>query len=221
MKNQKNRQIIALIINIICLGLELWAILDQVLGVVPLGTELSGTGPIMLKYFTNDSNVILAISNLIMIVFLLLSIFKDITIPKFAIMFKFVCTTAVSTTMLVSVFYLLPTMGAFILEPTCLLYLHLICPLLAIASFIFFELEHKISYKQALCSFIPVLLYTIIVVPIVSVGMIPDHYGFLDAAHNPWYVSVLAIIFVIGGTYAFGCILVLLRNIFIKKWNIE
>ena len=51
--------------------------------------------------------------------------------------------------------------------------------------------------------------------------MIPDHYGFLDAAHNPWYVSVLAIIFVIGGTYAFGCILVLLRNIFIKKWNIE
>ena len=127
---------------------------------------LSGGGWRVLKYFTIDSNIYLGVVSLAAALH-----FYDVHKRKkneasmIIYRLKLSGTAAVSVTMLVTVFFLEPTMGRyfgyFALFANANLFLHLLNPLAAIATWICFERNDALSRKDVLLTTLPTLLYAI------------------------------------------------------------
>ncbi len=125
-----------------------------VLGCLVWGLKKSDTPGRFFRYFTTLSNLLCALSAAVVTACLLCG-----DLPAWALILKYVGTCAVTVTMLTVLLFLWPISGDWKLvlwggE----LILHLICPLLALVSFIFFEKLPMPAWVVALGAS-PVLLY--------------------------------------------------------------
>lgn len=101
------------------------------------------------RFFTLQSNVLCAVSALLMCLF---------PHSRAAWLIKYAGTAAVSVTMLTVLFHLGPLYGYKKLLSGSDLFMHLITPLLALVSFSVFE-KQGLSFSEALWGLVPVLLY--------------------------------------------------------------
>ena len=144
-----------------------------------------------LKFFTYLSNVLLAVSSLLIIVF-----------PQsfIAWMIKYTGTAAVSVTMITVLVFLGPTIGYKKVLAGRELWMHLLNPLIAIITFAILE-RRSLSFLNSLFGMIPVILYGTMYYYKVLVAKEEkrwdDFYGFNKG--GKWY---LAIFFMLAGTFA-------------------
>lgn len=144
-----------------------------------------------LKFFTYLSNVLLAVSSLLIIVF-----------PNsfIAWMIKYTGTAAVSVTMVTVLVFLGPTIGYKKVLAGRELWMHLLNPLIAIITFAILE-RRSLSFLNSLFGMIPVILYGTMYYFKVLVAKEEkrwdDFYGFNKG--GKWY---LAIFFMLAGTFA-------------------
>ena len=152
------------IANIILTLLELFSVSWMMSGLS--GGILSGVGLRVLKYFTIDSNIYLGIASFITA----LEDHRVMTgkrkeIPSSVYLLKLSATAAVTVTMLVTVFFLEPTMGRIFgylaLFAYSNLFLHLLNPLAAIFTWIRFEKNDLLSSNDVLPATAPTLLYAL------------------------------------------------------------
>ena len=131
--------------------------------------------PESFRYFTVLSNLFCAFTALLM---LLCELFG--TMPAGAATLKYMGTAAVTVTLVTVFVYLLPATGNLkgLLDSWPELIMHLITPLLAILSFLFFENEGLSAWIIPL-GVLPVLLYGWLYLDRVVVARAwPDLYGF-------------------------------------------
>lgn len=105
------------------------------------------------RYFTVLSNVLCAVSALVMAISQVSG-----SVSPGVVMFKYLGTVSVTVTLLTVLFFLGPTIGYKVLLSGRDLFLHLIGPLLAIISFCFLE-KKGISLGKALLGLLPVIIY--------------------------------------------------------------
>ena len=90
---------------------------------------------------------------------------KKEEVPSYVYLLKLSGTAAVTVTMLVTVFFLEPTMGRyfgwFALFANANLFLHLLNPLAAIATWIRFEKNDRLTKKSVPPAIVPTLLYVV------------------------------------------------------------
>ena len=79
-----------------------------------------------------------------------------------------------------------------------MLYHHTICPLLAVASFLFIEKE-EVTREDVRWSLVPTLLYGTVMIILNIVGVVVGPYPFLMVRYQPWYMSVIWVIVIVGG----------------------
>jgi hypothetical protein len=136
-----------------------------------------------LRYFTFLSNVLCALASLLIIIF-----------PDFlpVRLIKYVGTVAVTVTFVTVLVFLGPALGYKRVLEKHDLWMHLINPLLALASFCVCE-RRPMSVWQALLGMIPVILYGLFygykVMLAKEEKRWEDFYGFNKG--NKWYISVL------------------------------
>ncbi|MBO4264987.1 MAG: hypothetical protein J5922_02785 [Clostridia bacterium] len=179
MKNyNKIYPILSLIFNIANVLLVVTSILWYFIGGGVTSHSLGGMKSF--RYFTNDSNILSALCSLIMIPFIIRQIFgKDEKIPSFVLTCKAVASAEVMLTMIVVLFFLGPTQGYDVMYDGVCLALHLICPLLSIISFCFFERGSLFTKRRLALSMIPAAIYaTFYLVNVVLIGCWRDFYGF-------------------------------------------
>ena len=194
MKDER-KNIISLIINIAIVVITFFAISQFFIGRGDANMQISGIRS--LRYFTNLSNILAALGSLVCIVFNIMNIrYGSNTFPKAVYILKFAGTISVTLTFLTCVFFLGP-INIPILAPYGVpawrayififfgnaFYLHLITPILAIISCIFFEKTNSFEKKDSYLGIIPFILYAIayiIMVAVVGVerGGWPDFYHF-------------------------------------------
>ena len=154
----------AIIANIVLTLLEVFSVSWMMSGLS--GGILSVAGLRVLKYFTVDSNIYLGIASFIAAVegYRVLKGKKKEVSPVIYLL-KLSATAAVTVTMLVTVFFLEPTMGRYFgylaLFAYSNFFLHLFNPLAAIMTWICFEKNDILTSKDALLATIPTLLYAI------------------------------------------------------------
>ena len=142
-------------------------------------------------FFTTLSNVLLAVSSAV-----LLACQYGAT-PVWAVMLKYSGTAAVTVTMLTVLLFLGPVSHEWKLLLTgAQLMLHLICPLLALCSFIFFE-GTALPLWTVVFGVLPVLLY--VFAP--EERRWDDFYGF--NAGGRWAAS-MALMFIASAVIAFA-----------------
>lgn len=108
---------------------------------------------VVLRYFTMQSNLLCAAAALAVAVSRLFG-----EPAPWVLALKFVGTAAVSVTMLTVIFFLGPTLGYKLMFSGPDLWLHLICPVLAIASFLLWD-RAPMGPGAVLLGGLPVLLY--------------------------------------------------------------
>jgi len=195
MKNTKTRNILSLALNIITAVLALYSILwfftEEALNEGVGNMSIGGTA--CFCFFTNDSNILAALCCLVLVPFNIKAIKSGRDeIPQWALVLKFVGTTAVTLTMMVVVLFLGPTQGYGRMFDGVFLPLHLICPLLCIVSFCFFERGLALTKKQTIWGIVPTVIYgTVYLVEVIFTENWIDFYGFNIGGF--WYISYVVV----------------------------
>lgn len=140
------------------------------------------------RYFTIDSNILAAAASLILLPYLIRG-----RVPTWAAVLKFVGTVAVTVTFLTVVFFLGPTQGYRQMFAGVCLWLHLVCPLLAIFSLYLPEVRRPLPKKAWLFGVLPVAVYgAIYAVMLLILCRWEDFYGFNMGGF--WYISLAAML---------------------------
>lgn len=142
------------------------------------------------KFFTELSNLCMGICALIYANYLCNHINNKGDIPKTIRVLKLICTTGVVITFLTVFIYLIPVSGdnwLFLVSGSQFIF-HILNPILAFITFIFFE-DNKVECKYVLYNIFPITLYGIFYLSVALThrvnGVIPYEYDwYLFMSHG-------------------------------------
>ena len=152
-----------------------------------------------LIYYTQDSNLLSLIASIIYLVYS----FKD-NIPKWVSILKYISVLGLTVTFLVALFILTPmydfNITLIFFEPTMLFH-HLICPVVAFISFVFFEKHDIKGWKDSLRACYFTIIYAVVTVLLNVLKIIKGPYPFLFVYENPIYISILFFFVIVVGSF--------------------
>lgn len=184
----KLKQNVSLLLNLLIAIFQIYALVNVFLV----------KGFSSLQYYTIDSNIFACLSSIFLVVTLLI---KNKT-PAWVHRFRFYATSCIAVTFIVVLLILTPLTGfnripELFFQGTSL-WLHTVCPLLSIISFLFFEKEIKLSPEQSLLALIPTFIYAIVALILNIARTITGPYIFLLVYEQSIWMTFLWII-IIGG----------------------
>ncbi len=213
---KKTRNIIDLILNLAIILSTIWAVrLYYTMGPDALGS----VGNTSLKYFTTDSNILVAVAALVMLLYNIVRLFKpEAVIPKWVSVFKYAGTSAVTLTLLTVVFFLGPVFAIqggieayFRMFEGNIFALHLSTPVLAIISLLFFERDNKFELGDCLIACLPSYIYSLVYFTMVVCFKVwNDWYNFTLGGKD--YMIPVALVAMYIATYAISAVLRRLRK---------
>jgi len=207
---------ISLVINIIIVILTITAAIIMFTGFKFMEGDLllESTNIGMLRFFTVDSNIFMAIVSLLFAIKEARIIKgKDNEISTKMYILKLMSTMGVMLTFLTVMLYLGPIAkgGIPVLLKNSNLFFHLIIPILSLITFTIFEKTNKLEFKYTIYGVVPTLIYGIyylinVLVHIEngSVSPIYDWYWFVQG--GLWQIGIVIPI-MIGISYAISLVL--------------
>ena len=139
-------------------------------------------GPLIFRFFTNDSNILMAFTCLLCLPRALKSLLtgQPLRLGRALVLWRFVGTASISLTFWTVMLYLGPVIGYRYMFYHEDLFLHLVDPLLCLGAFIFLEREERLKGGTLLLGTVPMLLYGLWYLREVKAGHWNDFYGFLS-----------------------------------------
>lgn len=165
--------------NVIALCLNLMII---VLEIIPIHMMRHVPFKGLVIFYTEDSNLLLLLASIFMVIAMLRRMKSGETVPQWVRAFRYITTCLVGVTFFTVVFILTPMMGGglkYSLLEGSSLYLHFLCPVLAMILLIFFEKRPKLPCKSAIWALIPTGIYTLVLVPLNILRIVDGPYPFL------------------------------------------
>ncbi len=224
MERKKLFNILSFVCNLSIFGLVTWAVLYYFVHEDGSGNMLAH-GFTCFRFFTIESNVFCSLVCLVYLYFNIMRMAgKEVVVPQWLKVLKFVATNTVAVTFFVVLFLLVPmgyiqgtyTIG-FFYEYNCSV-LHAIGPLLAMLTLIVFEKDDHFDKKFTYFQFVPVVLYGIVYFSCVVIAKVwPDFYGF--TFDGRYYLSPIAAILVLGVSYGAAELMYFLQKLCVKKIN--
>ncbi len=180
-----------------------------ILEAITLIMYMKNNHTLSLEYYTMDSNLLTLLSSFLFIIF-----YKKKS--EFVKDFRFITTCCLTVTFLVVLLILAPMLNfnykGLLLENE-LLFLHTICPLLSIMSYVFFEEKSNKNYLGIAFT----ILYSLILIPLNILGLMSGPYPFLKVREQSIGMSLIWGIIIIGGSYLIGIGLNAMNKIYNKK----
>ncbi len=163
----------------------------------------------ILRYFTMDSNILVALSSLVIIPYNIINIKKkSLYLPPLLSLLKYVGTVSVMLTFLTVIIFLGPTQGFDIMYVNVSLFMHLVTPILALLSFVLTE-KNNLDERVTITSIIPMTIYGIIYTTnVVYKNRWTDFYGF--NINGNWRITFLIMLI---STYLIGLLVYFLPKI--------
>ena len=163
------KQKIALLLNLASAGFQFYC---TIFSCITRG--LSG-----FQYYTLDSNIFAGISSILLVIFLL----TTKAVPAWVHKLRYFGTCCVTVTFVVVITLLVPMAGWNTFSEMMFhennLWMHTVCPLLCIFSFLFLEQEHTLKTKDVFLSIVPTIIYAIIAITLNVLGILDGPYFFL------------------------------------------
>ena len=194
------RYTIGLILNVILIILE----------IIGLIFCIDAFGGINLTYYTIDSNIFLLISSILY----LISRKNPSRIVQFA---RYSATLSVLITFLVVIFILYPMHNfdfqfLFLDGPNP--YMHVLCPIIAVISFIFFEKnEIQNDLKNNLRSMYFTFIYAIILLSLNILKVVNGPYPFLRVYEQSILMSVIWLVVILGFAFILSRLLLMANDL--------
>ncbi len=217
-KNVRTRKILILAVNIILIIMEiigLWLVVElyRSYNLHPLG---------WLIYYTQLSNIFSMFGALLVALFTARDLLKNTdNTPTWVRIVKFSSACCLTETFLVTVFVLSPMgmMGGFL--PLMFegpnLFHHTLCPIVSLLSLCLLEKGDKITFKHSVYAIIPTLVYGVIAVILNLVKVWHGPYPFLYVYEQPFYMSIIWAVVVLGGAFLITLGVKALANLNLKN----
>lgn len=155
-------------------------------------------------YFTVDSNVLAALASLALAIFCLRNLRSgELRLPRWLLTFKFAGTSAVTLTLATVLAFLGPIYGYASMFEGANLWLHGLCPLLCIVSFVCFERGAKLPFSSTLLAVLPTAVYGAVYMLCVVVWRCWDDFYRFNMG-GMWYVSAPVILL---SSWLLSCVL--------------
>ncbi len=161
------RRDISIVINIIIVIFEFFAIFQSF-----------KHGRILVEYYTIDSNILACLSSIIYLLYVL----RDEEVSEFAKILKYISTVCLAVTLIVVLVVLAPMMNfnfKMLLLDGNMLFHHLLCPILAIVTFLFYDDIKKYDKKDVEYPLCITLLYAFILILLNLSFKVDGPYPFL------------------------------------------
>lgn len=217
-KKQRTFKTLSLWVNIILavmefIGLVLMVRLYQSHNLHPFG---------WLMYYTQLSNIFSMIAALLVAGFGLRDLIKNTdSTPKWVRILKFSSACCLMQTFLVTMFVLAPMgmMGGFvpIMFEGANLFHHTLCPIVSVLSLIILEKGEKITVKHCVYALIPTLIYGAVSVTLNLLKVWHGPYPFLYVYEQPFYMSIIWAVLILGGAFAITLLIKSLANLRLKN----
>lgn len=168
-------------------------VLIVIMEIISLVYCINTYGNKMFMFYTIDSNLIALLASFLIIIN---------TKNKFIKLLKYISTCMLMVTFLVVIFVLVPTISAKAMIFTMPMpFHHVLCPILAFISYIFFEKTPKLEKKYALYAIIPTIIYAIILIILNYLYIVTGPYSFLMVYDQSIIESLTWLIIIVGGSY--------------------
>ena len=155
-------------------------------------------------YFTVDSNVLAALASGTLAVFCLRRLRRaELRLPQWLRVFRLAGTSAVTLTMVTVLAFLGPIYGYGSMFEGANLWLHGLCPLLCIVSFVCFERGAKLPFSSTLLAVLPTAVYGAVYMLCVVVWRCWDDFYRFNLG-GMWYVSAPVILL---SSWLLSCVL--------------
>ena len=134
-------------------------------------------------------------------------------------MFKYMAAAVLSVTFIVVLAVLSPMRGEgingwfYMLFNKDSTFLHTLCPILTILSFVLFEKKPHLDAKSAFTAIIPTFIYAIVLIILNILGVVDGPYPFLRVMNQPVYMSFVWFIVIVGGAFFLALLLQKLNSI--------
>ena len=165
------------------------------------------------QFYTEDSNTLALITCLFLAVYEY-QMWKGqrSVLPGWIQELKYIATVCLTLTFLVVIFILIPLQGGigsayFFLINGSMLYHHVICPILAFVSFLWFDPMEKRSRREIGVALLPTLVYALVLVILNLAKLVDGPYPFLKVYQQPVYMSCIWVAVILGAAYAIAAIL--------------
>ncbi len=215
--NNRTRLIISAAVNLVLIIMECYALI----------TSYIRTTSGFFSYYTQDSNIFALISCAVSFAFTMRAITKDKAIPEWVTALKYMAVCCLAVTFFVVVAILAPPYGLLgfriALFRGSSVFLHLLCPVISVCSFIIFESEHELTAAHTFYALIPTIIYAMIALMLNLAGTLTGPYPFLHVYEQPVYMTVIWFVLILGIAYVLALVIKLLacgrksRNIYVKK----
>lgn len=205
-------------LNIIIFICVLFASILMFTGIKFMDNEqlLETSGISLLKFFTVDSNILMGITSLLLIIY-------SKKTSRWLELLNLCATAGVSLTFFTVIFYLAPVSEYSYFEffKNSNLFFHLIVPVLSIINYIFYSSSNNLQLKHSFYGLIPMLLYSAFYVSNAVLNMNNgkivaeyDWYGFFA---NGITSIIFTIIFMLLSTYLISILLIYLNKKYHEK----
>ncbi len=173
-------------------------------------------------FYTQDSNYFAMAVSFLFCVYGIKELRGKGVLPEWIDTIRYISVSCLMVTFFVVIFILMPMIreNPFImLYGGSMLYQHTLCPVLAALSFLIFEIRDRLPKTDLIKALIPTLIYAVIAIILNLCKIIEGPYFFLMVYAQPWYMSVIWCIVVLGLAGFFAFILWSLHNFICKKTN--
>ena len=172
----------------------------EIIGFVLVFKEL---GIASLEYYTEDSNLLLMISSIILLIY----ISKNKEQPSWFKSFRYIAIVSTTLTLIIVLTVLTGTTDFglyYLLFHESMLYHHTLCPVLAILSFVFVERYDNLHTIHGLYF---TTIYGIIMIILNALKIVEGPYPFLLVHNQPIIHSIIWTALIFAITYAIALIL--------------
>lgn len=189
---KKNKLITGIVLNIVNIIFIVTCSIFSLTGLnwMGIGGRLTPDSTNLFSLFTVDSNILLGICSVIILVYEFLLLKGKIEkIPLFAFILKYIATSAVALTFLTILLVFVPMMkeNFWQMYTNNNLFFHLICPVIAIVSLLVAEHTSELKFKHTFFGLAPAGIYAIYYSINVLIHMNPD--GTVDTKYDPYYFA--------------------------------
>lgn len=156
------------------------------------------------QFYTNNSNYLALIISGIFCISCVYSLKTKTPIANWIRVLRFISTTCLTLTLTIVLFVLLPMLPSsfnFMMVQTSNLFYHVLCPILSIISFVFFENQQKLTRSSIYFAVLPTVIYGLIAIILNILKVIEGPYPFFYVYEMPWHFSTVWCIGIVLYTY--------------------
>lgn len=155
------------------------------------------------SYFSDVVSLLAFLSSVIFGAFLIRNLNRRKTdLPRAVKVFRFTATSLLVYLFILVVLVLGPTTGyAEMMLDGSALFLNFLTPVLSFFSFVMFEQEPEMRFREIWWTPAVVFVYGLIVVPLVYLGYIPCPYALFDVSTHEIWVSILVGVLLLAASF--------------------